>query len=180
MIDFDAGGKWEGLDGLAEELLEELRPKAEAAVKAAAVFFEGAIKERLSGQRSGRLYVVSRTGLEHQASAPGEPPGVLFGNLRNSIGHSEPKWEEKWTVASEVVVGLGKKPADGQDPETSYARRLEFGGVHTVARRVAVPVPGGWITVKAGTTIRILPRPYLEPTRLVVEPIIERMFEEAL
>ena len=174
-------GDWEGLDGFTDEILQEMRPKAENLVKDALVFFEGSVKTKLTGSRSGRSYQVSRTGALHVASAPGEPPASLYGNLRNSIGHRGPEWDG-WTVEGEVGPGLGTRPAgpNAQDPE-SYARRLEWGGISIVPRDVRVQVaPGEWRVVKAGTIIRILPRPYLQPTEDEVRPVIERMFEDGI
>lgn len=153
-----ATGRWEGLDGLSESLLAELRPEAEHRVKRALVHFANELKITLTGARSGRTYKVSKTGRLHVASAPGEPPAVLFGALRNSVGHSEPEWDG-WTIAGEVGIGLGKPPAgDRPDPETSYGPRLEFGGIDSRG-------------------IRILPRPYMEPTAVRVEPQIEAILE---
>ena len=45
------------------------------------------VKKTLTGQRSGRLYRVAGTvtGQRYQASAPGEPPAVRTGRLRNDI-----------------------------------------------------------------------------------------------
>lgn len=84
--------EWEGLDGMGEEELRELRPRAERVMKRAALHFQNELKRTLTGRRSGRTYVISRTGKVHVASAPGEPPAVLFGALRNSIGHRGPVW----------------------------------------------------------------------------------------
>lgn len=157
MFDIPAG-RWEGLDGMGDELLREIRGDAEANVLAAVVYFSGEIKVTLSGARSGRSYRVSKTGALHIASAPGEPPAVLSGNLRNAVGYSTPTWDG-WTVSAEVGVGLGQPPAGGlPDPAKTYARRLEWGGVD---RR----------------GVRMLPRPYMEPTAIRVQPTLERMLE---
>ena len=50
------------------------------------------VKKILSGQRSGRIYKVKKTGgkskksgVVYTASAPGEPPAVRFGTLRTSF-----------------------------------------------------------------------------------------------
>ena len=157
MFDIPAG-RWEGLDGMGDELLREIRGEAEGNVLAAVVYFATEIKVTLSGARSGRTYRVSKTGALHVASAPGEPPAVLTGNLRNSVGYSMPAWDGL-TVGAEVGPGLGQPPADGSpDPSTTYARRLEWGGVD---RR----------------GVRMLPRPYMEPTAIRVQPTLERLLE---
>jgi len=151
-------GRWEGLEGFGDDALNELRPQAEAAVKECAMLGASETKITLTGSRHGRTYKVSKAGPLHIASAPGEPPAVLFGNLRNSVGSSEPVWDGL-TVQAEFGVGLGQPPAGGVDPEKSYARRLEWGGIDSRG-------------------VRILPRPYLEPTALRIQPAIERILEQ--
>lgn len=161
MIRFRDQG-WENLDEIeADELLRELRPGAELAVKMAVVHMEGAVKKTLTGTRSGRTYRVPMTrgrggaARLHVASAPGEPPAVMFGALRNSIGHGPPRWRGR-TVEAEFGPGLGQSPSTGPDPSKSYARRLEYGGVDSRG-------------------IRILPRPYMEPTVQREEPRVDRI-----
>jgi hypothetical protein len=153
-------GEWEGLDGMGEEILNELRPRAEALVKQGLLLAESAVKRRLSGARSGRTYRVSRTGRLHVASAPGESPAVMFGNLRNSIGHSGPTWEG-YAVGGEYGPGLGTMPGDATADPMSYARRLELGGVDSRG-------------------VMIEARPYMAPAAEEVRPVIERLFEEGV
>lgn len=152
------GGEWEGLDDLGPDALAELRAPAQATLLAVGVFLAGELKRTLSGPRHGAVYRISRTGRLHVASAPGEPPAVLYGNLRNSIGHSSVTWND-WTASIEVGVGLGQPPAGGVNVN-SYAARLEFGGVDS-----------------RGT--RILPRPYIEPTMVRTEQQVSAMLEAA-
>lgn len=111
-----AVSKWLGADTVGEEEFERLRPAAERAVFAAALYYEGAIKQTLSGTRSGRIYRIGKKGRVHQASAPGEPPASLTGKLRQSITHSDPQWE-----GDNVWVEVGTAIA--------YAAILEYGGV---------------------------------------------------
>ena len=158
MIDITKG-EWEGLDGLGEELLHELRPHAERVNMKAALYLETTIKKKLSGSRSGRTYKVSRTGKVHVASAPGEPPARMMGHLAGSIGHSQISWSGS-TVSQEVGPGLGHSPLDGSpDPSDSYARRLEFGGADSRG-------------------IIILPRPYMEPSVQEATPRMNAIFDE--
>lgn len=170
MIEF-VPGEWEGLAGMADEELNKLRLTAEIAIDRAGLHLESAVKRTLgpdSGPRTGREYVVSKTGATHTASSPGEAPAVRDGALRRSITHSAPKWDG-WNVWTDVGTNL------------VYARRLEWGGVSTVPRDVVVQVaPGVWRVVKAGTVIRILPRPYFAPTVLREEPAIERILDAAV
>lgn len=159
MIEITDDG-WEGLEGLGDELVEEHRGRAEGILKSALLLFEANVKERLTGTRSGRTRKVSKTGALHVASAPGEPPAVLFGNLRNSVGHDGPHWDGD-VVEGTVGPGLGTKPSDPDHDPEAYARRLEFGGVDSRG-------------------VRILPRPYMQPSADEMEPIIERLFEEGI
>jgi len=137
--------QWKNLDGLGDDALQEMRPQAEHTVMKASLYLESTIKRKLTGARSGRSYKVSRTGATHIASAPGEAPAVLFGNLRNSVGHSHPEWSG-WTISQLVGPGLGTKPGGGvSDPGDAYARRLEWGGADSRG-------------------VMIFPRPYIEPS----------------
>lgn len=126
MIEFVPDDEWQGLKGMAQAELEKLRAPAETAVDRAGLYLESAVKRTLGpdgGPRTGILYVVSKSGPLHQASAPGEPPAVLLGALRQSINHSPPRWEG-WVVWTEV--GSNKV----------YARRLEFGGIDSRGVRI--------------------------------------------
>lgn len=157
--------RWENLEQIdAELLLEEIMAEGELAMKEALLELESVVKEKLTGQRSGRTYRVPVTkGSKgnrrlHVASAPGEPPASLFGNLRNSVGHDGPKRKGN-TIGGRVGPGLGTDlGADEQDAAKGYARRLELGGVDSRG-------------------IRILPRPYMEPSVKEARPEINRIFE---
>jgi hypothetical protein len=169
-------GGWEGLETLeAEHLLSEMQVDAERALMQGLVIFASELKKTLTGTRSGKAYPASKRGPAHIASAPGEPPAVASGNLRNSVSHTLPKWEGS-TVSGEVGIGLGVT-SKGKQSGASYARRLEFGGIHTQRTNQAFKTMDGWRMVKAGTVIRILPRPYMEPTALRMEPILDKLFE---
>jgi len=155
------GTPWEGVDGMSEELLRELMAPAENAVVDAANYFVGEIKATLkTGERTGRAYKVSKTGPLHIASAPGEPPAVLYGALGNSIGHTDPKWVDGVAVECEVGTGLGVAAKDNATAE-GYAERLEYGGTDSRG-------------------VYIAPRPYMEPTALRVQGPIEEMFAVAI
>ncbi len=155
--------EWEGLDGLGEELMREIRPRMEVALMKGGLMLEGAIKRKLTGGgRTGRIYKVSKTGELHVASAPGEPPAKLLGHLGGSVGHSDPVWGPVWEVSMDVGPGLGAKPKDGSaDPGDAYARRMEFGGADNRG-------------------IMILPRPYMEPSVREEEPKIQAVWERML
>ena len=159
MISMNAG-EWKGLEGMGEEMLREMKPKADRLMWKGGTEFQAALKRKLTGTRSGRTYRVSRTGALHVASAPGEPPAVLFGALRNSMGFSRPTWAA-WTVSMEVGSGLGVG-GDGKE-SPAYARRLEYGGVSLH------PHP-----------IKIEARPYMAPVSLEMEPVLQKLFEAGL
>ncbi len=154
--------EWQNIRELsAPKLLDEMRPAAGLAMKEALVLFEGEVKKTLSGSRSGRTYKVSDTGAMHIAAAPGEPPAVLLGHLRNSVGHTGPTWEGA-TVSGEVGPGLGQAPSgDAADPGEAYARIQELGGM-----------------TGRGHAARIPPHPYMAPTAERVEPRIQEIFRK--
>ncbi|MFA5604189.1 MAG: hypothetical protein WDA12_05015 [Bacilli bacterium] len=160
-------------------MISDLMRRGEITMKAFLLMFEGDVKSRLSGARTGRHYIVSKTGPAHIASAPGESPARLHGHLANSIGHSGPFWKSKNELIGEVGSGLGIGVNDPSNNASSYARRLEFGGVHIVPRTVPVRIhTGEWRMVKAGTQIRILPRPYMGPSAEKMRVVAEKMFDQ--
>lgn len=104
-------GRWIGLEGFADEELKALRMPAERAVLKASLKFEKGIKKKLTGPRTGIMYG------SHQASAPGEPPALLSGALRQSITHTMPTWDENNKVSGDVGTSL------------IYGGILEWGGI---------------------------------------------------
>jgi HK97 gp10 family phage protein len=86
---------------------------------AAGLVLERAMKLELSHPGTGRVY--KRGGVLHQASAPGEPPAVDTGALRNSIGHE--------AVGDVLRVGSG----------LDYSAYLEFGTPKMEPRPFARP-----------------------------------------
>ena len=157
MLKFDST-EWQGLDGLAEELILELRPKAEHAMFDAGSRFQAELKSTLTGTRSGRTYKKKDQNVTYVASAPGEPPASPSGNLRNSMGFSRPKWRGS-TIEMEVGSGLGVA-SDGER-KPAYAQRLEFGGSDSRG-------------------VRIEARPYMAPAALRMEPILDALFRKAI
>jgi hypothetical protein len=141
-----------GWDDFARSLVAETRQHAEPALKSVLLHLEGATKRTLTGRRTGRVYRVSRTGKLHQASAPGEPPAVLYGMLRNSVTHEGPTWRGD---TLEGRVGTRAVP---------YARRLEYGGAH----------------IQGGTVVQIAPRPFLRPTFAREETRVDQILKEWL
>ncbi len=82
-----------------------------ARMETACIFAEGRVKDVLSQTGSGKMYTIE--GRQHQASAPGEPPTVLSGDLRASITH----WVGKIGGTITGVVSTNME----------YAPKLEFG-----------------------------------------------------
>jgi hypothetical protein len=107
-------GEWIGITDIAKEEFKELHPRAEKAVYKAGLYFEGRIKAKLSGPRSGRIY--SRHGIIHQASAPGEPPASDTGKYRQSVTTTPPEWN-----GDDVACAVGT--------DRPQARILEYGGI---------------------------------------------------
>jgi hypothetical protein len=176
MISFDAGGKWENLDGLGEEILQELKGKGEGLMMTAGTLAVAEVKNTLTGTRSGTPYFVPGTERLHVGAAEGEPPAVLHGHLRNSVGHSRPAWSG-WEISFEYGPGLGvSKEGDVK----GYAVRMEYGGESVMPRTVTVRFPDGWRVIKAGTVSRTRAHPYMQPSADRLEPILEKMFEDGL
>ena len=118
------------------EIQEEARADARVGLIEVGMHLRNAIVAKLSGQRTGRRYRVPGTSRTYQASAPGEAPAVLFGQLRNSITASE---VEEVDGGLEIEVGVRSA--------VPYARILEFGGF-----------------TGRGKTTYIAQRPYLRNT----------------
>jgi hypothetical protein len=150
-----------GIRGTATVLTKDLLNDMERAVLAAELLLERKVKEKLSGQRTGRRYRVPGTrAATYVASRPGEPPAVLFGHLRNSIGHTKPVRRGN-TVSGAVGTSLSRDRGANRKA-LPYARRLEFGD-------------------PPGTPGRIAPRPYLrvvfEEQREAVRRLWARMLK---
>lgn len=74
----------------------------------------------LSGNRTGRQYRVPGTNVTYTASAPGEPPAVLFGQLRQNV--KDKVYTESRSVKGEVGTELDK------------GLHLEVGTLHILPR----------------------------------------------
>ena len=89
---------------IVNKTVEEIEQKAMKRGYQAANVLTNEVKKILSGQRSGRIYKVKKTGgnaqksgVVYTASAPGEPPAIRFGTLRTSFkrrSYSEKKGNE--------------------------------------------------------------------------------------
>jgi len=102
--------------------------------------YQRILQDMMRGPKTGAIYRVAKTPTKgdrkagrsfrsHQASAPGEPPGIWFGRLRQSIV------SEMNRIAVgvwETVVGTSIKPEPGE--ERSYPQMLEEGTVNMEPR----------------------------------------------
>ena len=77
--------------------------------------------ETLSGSRSGVVYKVPRTNRTYTASAPGEPPAVMTGELRQSIKSG--------------IEGEGDKLMGFVGTEKKHGPMMEFGTRRGIAPR---------------------------------------------
>ncbi|WP_152544769.1 hypothetical protein [Deinococcus phoenicis] len=111
-----------------ESALARIEKKASQRVAALALEYHGDLRETLSAPGQGRQYG------KHRASAPGDPPAVQSGTLRNSIQavQLDPL---TWAVG---VAGKIKHPASGEEVG-KIATYLEFGSRRVAARPFVRP-----------------------------------------
>lgn len=83
----------------------------------ATLYIIGRLRRKVSGQRSGREYLVPGTKTIYTSSAPGEPPARRTGDLARSFDY---KRSRKWLI----VVGNSR----------DYALTLEKGTQHKAPR----------------------------------------------
>lgn len=119
--------QWNG-----ESLMVRLRGNAARNLTEAAVALQSRVREKLSGNRSGKFYRVPGTKKLYQASAPGEAPASRTGALRNAIVR---RTDERTLVAR---VGPKKLGASSSLPN-GYPAALEFGTRHMSPRPFMLP-----------------------------------------
>lgn len=113
-------------------ILPKLESVATQRMYAAANEVRNEVLETLSGNRTGRTYRVPGTQVTYTASAPGEPPAVQTGQLRNSVTavvETEGK-SVKGIVGTELMKGLWlekgtRKMAPRPWLEPSFDKSLE-------------------------------------------------------
>lgn len=91
-----------------DQLEREMPGKADKFIGQIAFDVEARAKALMSGGRSGRAYRVPGTsGVMYTASAPGEPPAVVTGALKNSI-NAKREGKMRWvvTVGAEQAAAL--------------------------------------------------------------------------
>ena len=106
-----------------ESALARLEKKAAARVAALALEYHADLRETLSQPGRGREYG------NHRASAPGDPPAVQTGTLRNAV-HARMVDPLTWEIG---VAGGVKHPTSGE-AVGKIALYLEF-GTRTLAPR---------------------------------------------
>ncbi len=110
-----------------------------ARMETACVYAEGRVKDALSQSGSGTMYRIE--GKQHQASAPGEAPTVLTGDLRASITH--------------FVGHIGGAVVGIISTNMEYAPKLEFGTRKMAPRpfmrkTIYAALPVIWKIIKGG------------------------------
>ena len=103
-------------------IAQDLKTATANTTLSTAAYAERVAKESMMGPKSGRMYKVSRTGKQHQASAPGQAPAIDTGNLVNSIRHQRVGQENARTYTN-----------------TEYAAHLEFGTAKMAPRPFMTP-----------------------------------------
>ena len=68
-----------------DQVVKKIDDMAAQRMTEACIHVQNKTKEKLSGKRTGRVYRVPGTNRTYTASAPGEPPAVMTGQLRTSI-----------------------------------------------------------------------------------------------
>jgi hypothetical protein len=89
----------------------------------------------LDAPKSGQVYIVKKgtRNFKHQASAPGEAPANLTGNLRKSIGFDVRGGEQLEFGSRSTAPAAGVSPNQNV---AAYARALELGNPkHNLAKR---------------------------------------------
>ena len=90
-----------------DQVVKKMDDMAAQRMAEACLHVQNKTKEKLSGSRTGRTYRVPGTNRTYTASAPGEPPAVMLGQLRNSIQF---RVKGGRTVSGEVGSKLKKAP----------------------------------------------------------------------
>lgn len=99
---------------------------ARSNLEKACIHLTNETKKTLTGQRHGRVYrVVGTKHAYYTASAPGEPPAVRTGRLRNSIKY--------------VIVGGGLRLTGWVGTGLDYAPHLECGTRNMAPRPFLMP-----------------------------------------
>ena len=116
----------------SHNILPKLESVATQRMYAAAQEVRNETLRTLSGNRTGRTYRVPGTQVTYTASAPGEPPAVQTGQLRNSVRDNVYKREKSVVgeVGTELMKGLWlekgtRKMAPRPWLEPSFDKSLE-------------------------------------------------------
>ncbi len=99
-------------------IADAMIPRARIIVEKTANDAQAHSQKSMEGPKTGRMYLSSKSGKPHQASAPGEPPAVDTTKLQ----------------ASHAVTMHSSKPEATIKVFAEYAYTLEFGGAKVAAR----------------------------------------------
>ena len=146
-----------------------------AAVSAGCALVEKEAKLSMRGAKSGKTYKVPGTkSAQHKASAPGEPPAILFGRLMASITWNIENREKAMPYTFKNGTDVATIPATGTMPlivigligtNLKYSKRLEYGFFGTDSM---------------GRTYAQEPRPFLFPALKRKQGEIALLFRETL
>lgn len=110
-LDFDAAQ----LTGVGRQALAALRPRVRDAVEDSVMHLANAIRVKVGGTGSGRMYRRTKGGRYHTASAPGQPPARDYGDYVQSWMHDmkESDAEIEGQVGSSMWERRGRHLEDG-------------------------------------------------------------------
>ncbi len=147
------------LSGFADDIEQELRPRAEAAIRKAAKLLGDTMRRNLS--RVGRRPA-------EKGKAPRRRKGVLLA----SVTESEPTWKGQTCSAS-----AGVQPGA---PAEEYAARLEFGGLEEKAHGYKRDEQGRFSGSGNEGVVRrrIHPHPWARPALDAVRDRIYRILDD--
>ncbi|MFW5855780.1 MAG: HK97-gp10 family putative phage morphogenesis protein [Bacillota bacterium] len=75
------------INSKVNEVMKKIDSEQKKRAKKAGLEAESDVKEKLTGDRSGRTYKIPGTNKTYTASSPGEPPAQRTGETRGSISH---------------------------------------------------------------------------------------------
>lgn len=149
-----------------DKAVEKVTYEAKSRAFRAANALRNAALDVLRGQRSGRVYKRPFSSSKYTASAPGEPPAVRSGALRES-------WRETSAAVKNSGGSLTVRPAITTD--VKYAPTLNEGFDGAVKKDI-VTKSGQSKTINYHLTIE--PRPFEEPIIEAAKPKIKKIYSE--
>lgn len=132
--------------------ISEIEKRSQRNVARATEYMRNKLIEKVNTVGDGRMYKVPNTNQSHQASSPGDPPAVLFGQLKGSF---QTRYSDEGNLHLGYVGPVG----------VPYAKRLEFGffGPDSIGREYEQE-----------------PRPYMEPVAFENEDEVGKILRGGL